>query len=82
MKDKAKIKEIKDLTEMIARKASQCNYKVDMITPAIKARNKKIVAKTFHKIGIVVPLDANEVGYRPLNLSDGKWDNFFWKHSD
>lgn len=40
-------------------------------SPLIKARNKKVVAKTFHKMGIVVPLDESGVGYRDLQMSNG-----------
>ena len=36
-----------------------------------KTRNKKIVARCFNKIGVVVPVDANDVGYRPLPMTNG-----------
>ena len=36
-----------------------------------KARNKKVVGRCFNKIGIVVPVDANDVGYRPLPMTNG-----------
>uniref|UniRef100_A0A182MD27 Uncharacterized protein n=1 Tax=Anopheles culicifacies TaxID=139723 RepID=A0A182MD27_9DIPT len=37
------------------------------------ARNKLIVCKTFHKVGLVVPYDRKtDVGYRPLLESDAK----------
>jgi len=32
----------------------------------MKARDKKVVCKSFHGAGIVVPVDDNEVGYRPV----------------
>ena len=38
----------------------------------MKARNSKVVAKTFHKMGIVVPVDDMGVGYRDLQISNGK----------
>lgn len=37
-----------------------------------KTRNKTVVARCFNKIGIVVPVDANDVGYRPLPMTNGK----------
>lgn len=37
----------------------------------MKARDKKVVSKTFHGAGIVVPVDQNEVGYRPLPETPG-----------
>ena len=36
-----------------------------------KTRNKKVVVRCFNKIGIVVPVDANDVGYRPLPMTNG-----------
>lgn len=35
-------------------------------SPSMKQRNKKVVCKSFHGAGIVVPVDQNEVGYRPV----------------
>ncbi|KAH8277478.1 hypothetical protein KR026_011394 [Drosophila bipectinata] len=36
-------------------------------------RNKRVVAKTFHRAGIVVPLDKkSQMGYRPLSVSDAE----------
>ncbi|XP_035920027.1 histone PARylation factor 1-like isoform X1 [Anopheles stephensi] len=38
-----------------------------------QARNKLVVCKTFHKVGLVVPYDRKQdVGYRPLLESDAK----------
>ena len=38
-----------------------------------KQRNKDVVTKCFHKMGIVVPYDKKtELGYRPLPLTDSK----------
>ena len=38
-----------------------------------KQRNRNIVARCFHKIGIVVPYDKEtELGYRPLPMTDRK----------
>ena len=38
-----------------------------------KQRNQTVVARCFHKIGIVVPYDKKtELGYRPLPMNDRK----------
>ena len=62
---------LKTLQSSIKSKAQELKYPLESITPQIKSRNKKMVTKTFHKAGLVVPVDANEVGYRPLTVSDG-----------
>lgn len=63
---------VQKLRERIERKAISKNFHLETNPPSIKARNKKVVAKTFHKMGIVVPLDENDVGYRDLQISNGK----------
>ncbi len=41
--------------------------------PAVKRRSREVVAKTFHKFGIVVPYDKEmELGYRPLPMTDSE----------
>lgn len=60
------------LKEKIERKARERKLNLEPNPPSIKARNKKVVAKTFHKMGIVVPLDENGVGYRDLQVSNGE----------
>lgn len=52
--------------------ADKLKYNLNASTTGIKARNKRVVSKTFHKAGIIVPVDANEVGYRPLTVTDGE----------
>ncbi|KAH8293021.1 hypothetical protein KR054_008116 [Drosophila jambulina] len=38
-----------------------------------RERNKRVVAKTFHRAGIVVPFDRKtQLGYRPLAVSDAE----------
>ena len=70
---KSKQKSVKPLQASLLFKAKELKYNLDTRTAGIKARNKKVVSKTFHKAGIVVPLDANDVGYRPLTVTDGEW---------
>lgn len=69
---KSKLKSIKALQASLVTDAEKLKYNLNTSTPAIKARNKKVVAKTFHKAGIVVPVDSNDVGYRPLTFTDGE----------
>ena len=69
---KSKQKSLKTLQTSLMSKAKELKYNLESSTSAIKARNKKVVSKTFHKAGIVVPVDANDVGYRPLTVTDGE----------
>lgn len=51
--------------------AKKKNYSLDVRTQKTKIRDKRVVAKTFHGLGIVVPYDKkNDIGYRPLPESD------------
>ncbi|XP_064086036.1 histone PARylation factor 1-like [Macrobrachium nipponense] len=43
---------------------------LELRTPAMKERKKRVVAKTFNSAGIVVYVDETGVGYRPLPESD------------
>lgn len=70
--NKSKQKSLKTLQTSLTSKAKELKYNLESSTPAIKARNKTVNSKTFHKAGIVVPVDANEVGYRPLTVTDGE----------
>ncbi len=48
------------------------DIKLDTFPGKLKARNMKIVTKTFHKAGLVVPVDKDtDVGYRSLIETDG-----------
>lgn len=69
---KSKQKSLKALQASLTVQAKKLKYSIEIVTPAIKARNKRVVSKTFHKAGIVVPVDANDVGYRPLTVTDGE----------
>lgn len=68
---KSKQKSLKTLQTSLVSEAKKLKYNLETSTSAIKARNKKVVCKTFHKAGIVVPV-INEVGYRPLTMTDGE----------
>lgn len=52
--------------------AKKENLSLEAKTKAMKTRDKKVVCKTFHGAGIVVPVDDNDVGYRPVPETPGK----------
>ena len=65
---KDKIKKLKsDLTSW----AGKHSLSLEMKTKAMKARDKLVVCKSFHGAGVVVPMDENEVGYRPVPETPG-----------
>merc|ERR1719295_2118459 len=48
-----------------------------------KRRRKEVVCPTFHRFGLVVAVDDNEVGYRPQNYSNREMKRIFKRmHSD
>nr|CAD7605046.1 unnamed protein product [Timema genevievae] len=51
--------------------AKRNNFTLDVSTSQMKARERKVVAKTFHKAGIVVPVDKkSDLGYREMLEDD------------
>nr|XP_039249998.1 histone PARylation factor 1-like [Styela clava] len=53
-------------------------YNIDLkAADNVNERRKHIVDYTFHKAGIVVPIDENEVGYRPVQESTGTLRRMF-----
>ena len=71
-KDKVKKAKIQEIIKQLKSFANKLNYNLEAVTRKTKERKTKVVTKSFHKAGIVVPLDKQEVGYRPLNLTDSK----------
>jgi hypothetical protein len=71
-KDKTRQNSLKKLQSSLTARANELQYNLSSMTPSIKTRNKISNSKTFHKAGMVVPVDATEVGYRPLTVADGK----------
>ncbi|XP_074849139.1 histone PARylation factor 1 [Carettochelys insculpta] len=57
---------LKDLDESLTRTAKELGYSLEQKTMKMKQRDKKVVTKTFHGAGLVVPVDKNDVGYREL----------------
>lgn len=64
-----KSKDLKNKAAKIQEKmktfAKLKGYELDVQTIKTKSRQKQVVAKTFHGLGIVVPV-KNDIGYRPL----------------
>ncbi|KAL3879005.1 hypothetical protein ACJMK2_031327 [Sinanodonta woodiana] len=58
--------DLKNLREKINSSAKKKDYSLDQKSKSIKARDKKVVCKSFHTAGIVVPVDDNGVGYREV----------------
>ncbi|XP_058049891.1 histone PARylation factor 1 isoform X3 [Ahaetulla prasina] len=57
---------LRDTDEKLTKTAKQLGYSLEQKSLKVKQRNKKIVTKTFHGAGLVVPVDKNNVGYREL----------------
>jgi len=64
-KSKSSKNEAVKLQEDLKKFASEKKYSLNVNTSKSKDRQKKVVAKTFHGLGIVVPV-KNDIGYRPL----------------
>ncbi|KAG8453835.1 hypothetical protein GDO86_000458 [Hymenochirus boettgeri] len=62
---------IKDLIEKLTAAAKDLGYSLEQKSAIMKKRNKKVVTKSFHSAGLVVPVDKNNVGYRELPETDG-----------
>ncbi|XP_028658021.1 histone PARylation factor 1 isoform X2 [Erpetoichthys calabaricus] len=68
--DKKKSATLRNLDEEIVKTAEMLGCSLEQKSREIKERDKKVVSKTFHGAGIVVPVDENGVGYRELSESD------------
>ncbi|XP_006026278.2 histone PARylation factor 1 [Alligator sinensis] len=64
--EKKKNSVLKDIDEKLTRTAKELGYSLEQKTMKMKQRDKKVVTKTFHGAGLVVPVDKNDVGYREL----------------
>ncbi|XP_075786311.1 histone PARylation factor 1 isoform X1 [Pelodiscus sinensis] len=64
--DKNRSSILKDIDESLTRTAKELGYSLEQKTMKMKQRDKKVVTKTFHGAGLVVPVDKNDVGYREL----------------
>ena len=72
--DSDQLKFLQELDGQLQSKMKELNI-IDTVDvkSLTKQRNKMIVAKCFHKIGIVVPYDKEtDVGYRSLTKTDSE----------
>jgi len=54
--------------------AKQHNITLERNTVDMQSREKRVVARTFHRIGIVVPYNKKtQLGYRDLAATDSKY---------
>ncbi|XP_017259494.1 histone PARylation factor 1 [Kryptolebias marmoratus] len=63
-------KRAESLEAKLREKADSLGFSLEQKTRSMKQRDKKVVTKTFHGSGIVVPVDKNDVGYRELPETD------------
>uniref|UniRef100_A0A9L0SK62 Histone PARylation factor 1 n=2 Tax=Equus TaxID=9789 RepID=A0A9L0SK62_HORSE len=68
--DKKKTSLLKNIDEKLTAAARELGYSLEQRTMKMKQRDKKVVTKTFHGAGLVVPVDKNDVGYRELPETD------------
>ncbi|XP_005095777.1 histone PARylation factor 1 [Aplysia californica] len=77
-----KKKDIQTLIKSIEEAAAKHKLPLEASTKQMKSRQKKVVCPTFHSAGIVVPVDDNEVGYRPVPETIGDLRAMFRKISE
>ncbi|XP_060588869.1 histone PARylation factor 1-like [Ruditapes philippinarum] len=77
--NKTKLKELSERLQSCAKKNKQT---LELKSKRIKEREKKVVCKSFHKCGIVVPVDENEVGYREVPETPADLKRMFKKIAD
>ncbi|XP_049901414.1 histone PARylation factor 1 [Epinephelus moara] len=61
---------LETLETKLRDRAETLGLSLEQKTKGMKQRDKKVVTKTFHSAGIVVPVDKNDVGYRELPETD------------
>ncbi|KAM4751452.1 histone PARylation factor 1 [Anableps anableps] len=61
---------LESLESKLREKAETLRFSLEQKTKSMKERDRKVVTKTFHGAGIVVPVDKNDVGYRELPETD------------
>ncbi|XP_052608297.1 histone PARylation factor 1 isoform X2 [Peromyscus californicus insignis] len=68
--DRKKTSILKNIDEKLTEAARELGYSLEQRTSKMRQRDKKVVTKTFHGAGLVVPVDKNDVGYRELPETD------------
>lgn len=70
-KNKEATRSVQLLQSKLEKWAAKDKITLDLKTTEMKNREKKVVTKSFHRLGLVVPYDKKtEVGYRPLPETD------------
>ncbi|XP_059184883.1 histone PARylation factor 1 isoform X1 [Centropristis striata] len=69
-KGSKKAEALESLEAKLRDRAEALGLSLEQKTKGMKQRDKKVVTKTFHGAGIVVPVDKNDVGYRELPETD------------
>lgn len=67
---KAEGEALESLEVQLRDRAEALGFSLEQKTKGMKQRDKKVVTKTFHGAGIIVPIDKNDVGYRELPETD------------
>ncbi|XP_036373034.1 histone PARylation factor 1 [Megalops cyprinoides] len=62
--------ELQALEAELRSAAETLGFSLEQKSRSMKQRDRKVVTKTFHGAGIVVPVDKNDVGYRELPETD------------
>uniref|UniRef100_A0A286XH90 Histone PARylation factor 1 n=1 Tax=Cavia porcellus TaxID=10141 RepID=A0A286XH90_CAVPO len=68
--DDKKVSFLKNIDEKLTEAARKLGYSLEQRTTKMNQRDKKVVTKSFHGAGLVVPVDKNDVGYRELPETD------------
>ncbi|XP_071848050.1 histone PARylation factor 1-like isoform X2 [Apostichopus japonicus] len=78
IKDADAIVEIQRVDHALTEWAQVLGYALTAESPKLKERNKRVVTKSFHGAGLVVPVHG-DVGYRELPESDANLKKIFKK---
>lgn len=81
IKDPNALLEVQKLDLALTEWAQVLGYSLSAESPKLKERNRRVVTKSFHGAGLVVPVH-NDVGYRELPESDANLKKMFKKIVD
>lgn len=71
-KRKSKNRKLELIEQKLKQMCDHYNVKYLNANKNIRKREAKVNSKIFNNFGIVVPVDKNDVGYRPLTVSDAE----------
>jgi len=78
----AKKSSIISLVDKLGKEAEKLGLSLEANSKSMKSRQKKVVCHSFHGAGLVVPVDSNDVGYRPVPESPGDLKKMLKKISE